>query len=156
MRRAADGLLFLAFLSCSCVSTTPEGEKVRLTSNPEIVRGCRFILNVQSDELDVQSAENVLRNKAAEHGGNVVLMVGSTVMGDYHSHSSGEVYSCGPPPPPPTNVKLKPGEEIVSEDLVPPDKRLTPLPKYQIVTIRATEADGTTRIYQRYAAPDEP
>jgi hypothetical protein len=59
------------------------------------------------------------------------------------------------PPPTPT-VKPKPVEEIVSEDLVPLEKRLKPLPNYKIVTIRETDPDGTSRVYQRYEAPDKP
>jgi hypothetical protein len=148
----------LASLSWACISAEPGAENVRLTANPEIVRGCRFLGNVQDNNIyGTESAENALRNDAAHMGGNVVLMVSPASVGGLHAHASGEAYACGASPSsPPPDFKLKPGEEFVSEESVPVSQRLKPLANYQILTIQAKNADGTTRVYQVYAQSTKP
>lgn len=53
----------------------------------------------------------------------------------------------------PSRPTLEPGEEIVSADLVPPERRLKPLPGYQILTVRQIGSDGTVSVIQRYYRP---
>jgi hypothetical protein len=102
MRRlvAVVGLLVLP----ACVSLTPEGEKVRVTNNPDVVRGCEFISNVTATSGWGGSAgtaggtantEATLRNKTAKAGGNTLFL---TTAG---THASGEAYRCSPPSAPP-------------------------------------------------------
>ncbi len=86
-------LLFLF----ACVTTTPAGEKVRVTSNPDVVKGCQFLGNVKATSgwggpagtgLGTSNTEKTLQNKTAELGGNVVFVVTSGV------HAAGEAYKC--------------------------------------------------------------
>ena len=97
MRRKVLGALALATMIASCVSTTPAGEKVRVTSNSDIVKGCKFLGNVKATSsfggsggtgLAGSNTEKTLQNKTAELGGNVVFVVSSGI------HASGEAYRC--------------------------------------------------------------
>jgi uncharacterized protein YbjQ (UPF0145 family) len=94
----------LALLS-ACVTThlTPEAEKVRVTTNPEAVRGCKLLGNIEaSDKMNggmvgqmaaEENANRRLRNDAAKLGANVVLM-GSSTTGMSGSRARGEAYAC--------------------------------------------------------------
>lgn len=82
----------------SCVSTTAAGSRVRVTSNPDVVKGCEFLGNVKATSgwggsagtgLAGSNTEKTLQNKTAELGGNVVFVVASGI------HASGEAYRCG-------------------------------------------------------------
>lgn len=53
----------------------------------------------------------------------------------------------------PSRPSLEPGQELVSADLVPQDRRLKPLPGYQILTVRQIGSDGTVTVIQRYYRP---
>jgi hypothetical protein len=84
-------------MTASCVSTTPAGEKVRVTSNPDVVKGCKFLSNVRATSgwggsggtgLAGSNTEKTLQNKTASLGGNVVFVVSSGI------HASGEAYRC--------------------------------------------------------------
>lgn len=90
------GLLLLVVL-LGCVSTTPGGERVRVTSNPDVVKGCKFLGNVKATSgwggsagtgLASSNTEKTLQNKTAALGGNVVYVVASGI------HASGEAYAC--------------------------------------------------------------
>jgi hypothetical protein len=93
------GLLALV----ACVSTTPAGEKVRVTANPDVVKGCKFLGNVKATSgwggsagtgLAGSNTEKTLQNKTAALGGNVVFVVSSGI------HASGEAYACDAMPAP--------------------------------------------------------
>ena len=93
-------LLACAALFLSCVSTTPQGAKVRVTSNSDVVRGCEFLGNVKATSgwggpagtgLAGSNTEKTLQNKTAERGGNVLFIVASGI------HASGEAYRCASP-----------------------------------------------------------
>jgi hypothetical protein len=95
--KGAFGSVLLAVTVASCVSTTPAGEKVRVTSNPDVVKGCRFLGNVKATSgwggsagtgLAGSNTEKTLQNKTADLGGNVVFIVSSGI------HASGEAYRC--------------------------------------------------------------
>lgn len=84
----------------ACVSTTPAGEKVRVTSNPDVVKNCKFLGNVKATSgwggsagtgLAGSNTEKTLQNKTAALGGNVVFVVASGI------HASGESYACSAP-----------------------------------------------------------
>jgi hypothetical protein len=89
-------IVILALWSAfSCISTTEAGEKVRLTNNTEVVRDCKFIKNVEAKSgwsgsgIGSHNVEMAVRTKAADAGGNVVLITYAT-----NSHLSGEAYLC--------------------------------------------------------------
>lgn len=99
-RLAALVLSTLAMLSC--VTTTPSGSRVRVTSNPDVVKGCEFLGNVKATSgwggsagtgLAGSNTEKTLQNKTAALGGNVVFVVASGI------HASGEAYRCAAPSP---------------------------------------------------------
>ena len=92
------GLLFLA----SCVSTTPAGERVRVTSNPEAVRECTYLGAVEGrsswggyagQSTGEKNSMAKLQNKAAEMGADTVLLVTSH-SGVGGSQQRGETYRC--------------------------------------------------------------
>jgi hypothetical protein len=101
MGRAGGVLLLTVYSLTGCVSVNPAARKVRITRNPEVVRGCEFLGNVRAlggsllHPGNQETMENKVVNEAAKMGGNVVLM--STMLGPYESSSSGEVYRCPPP-----------------------------------------------------------
>lgn len=96
--RSALLLLSLTLLS-SCVALTPAGEKVRVTTNPDVVRGCQFIQTVSATSgwggaaagTGTANTEATLRNRTAKLGGNTLYLVQGGV------HSSGEAYKCPSP-----------------------------------------------------------
>src|SRR5687767_7156878 len=94
---------FLAGLFCigaGCISASPAAEKVRITSNPDVVRGCEFLGNVKATSgwggaagtgIGSNNTEVALREKTAKLGGNVVFVVASGVK------ATGEAYACPTP-----------------------------------------------------------
>jgi hypothetical protein len=67
--------LVLAALSLSgCISVSPQMQNVRITSNPDVVRGCKFLGNISFNgfwRTGPKDSENLLRKKVVELGGNV-------------------------------------------------------------------------------------
>jgi uncharacterized protein YbjQ (UPF0145 family) len=102
MRRV---VLLLMFFAVGCITTqlTPEGAKVRVTSNPDAVRGCALVGEVKgADHMNgglmgqgaaQETAMRELKNRAAAAGANVVLMVTSTT-NTSGSVQLGEGYRC--------------------------------------------------------------
>jgi hypothetical protein len=87
-------------LSAACISTNPDGQQVRLTTNSEAVHGCTFLGNVKATSgwgglamqgVAANNTEVALREKTAKLGGNVVFVVSSGI------HASGEAYRCSQP-----------------------------------------------------------
>ena len=68
-------LYFILFYLTSCVSLSMDGEKVRLTSNPNIVKNCKFIGDVKAypPYMFPSDWEIKLKNATSEKGGNVVF-----------------------------------------------------------------------------------
>jgi Domain of unknown function (DUF4156) len=93
-------LVVLLLAVVGCKTLTPEGAQVRVTSNPEVVRGCRFLGNVRDDGSNAAGSanrvEDMLRSKTAALGGNV-LMITSTTATPQITTMSGEAYSCPQP-----------------------------------------------------------
>jgi hypothetical protein len=105
MRTCLHVLVVVGCLA-GCVTTrlTPTGEKVRVTSNPETVRGCTFLGAVKgADHMNggiagqgaaEENANRRLRNAAASMGADTVLIVTATT-GMGGSTVRGEGYRCG-------------------------------------------------------------
>jgi hypothetical protein len=95
--------IFLSTGAISCISTTPEGSKVRITTNPDVVRACKFLGEVRGTErmwggtagqgAAQDNAVNRLKNKTAEMGGNVVFLNSATT-NTSGSTQIGEAYRC--------------------------------------------------------------
>lgn len=92
VRILAAGLLLL---TGACVTVSQEGQEVRVTSNPDVVKGCQFLGNVKATSgfggdtaLAASNTEKTLQNKAAKLGANVVFVVASG------GHATGEAYRC--------------------------------------------------------------
>jgi len=84
-------------LLVGCISASPAAQQVRMTSNPEVVKGCAFLGNVRATSgwggpagtgIGSHNTDVALREKTAKLGGNVVFVVASGV------HASGEAYRC--------------------------------------------------------------
>jgi hypothetical protein len=100
--RVVGVALALTFLN-GCVSVSEKGSQVRVTSNPDAVRGCQFLGNVKATSgwggsagtgLAGSNTEKSLQNKTADLGGNVLFVVSSGI------HASGEAYRCQTSPVP--------------------------------------------------------
>lgn len=99
-------MLFALSLVTGCVTTqlTPEAQAVRVTTNADAVKNCKYIGAVDgSDRMNggmvgqmaaEENANRRLRNNAAKMGANVVLMATSTT-GMSGSRERGEAYACG-------------------------------------------------------------
>lgn len=79
---------------------------VRVTANPEAVRGCRSLGTVRDEATNIlgsgsANVEKGMKKKAAEMGGNVIFVISTQT--HRYSEGSGEVYACpAEPDPPPT------------------------------------------------------
>jgi hypothetical protein len=58
-------------LAAGCASTTPDWRQVRLVRDPADVRGCTLMTILKDEDMDD------LRKRAAESGGDTVLLTGS-------------------------------------------------------------------------------
>lgn len=103
MRQLALLVVLLALASCVTTTLTPDGAKVRVTSNPEAVHGCTLVGEVKgADHLNggllgqgaaQETAMRELKNRAAAMGADTVLMVTSTT-NTSGSVQLGEGYRC--------------------------------------------------------------
>ena len=100
MKRTISVLGMLGFGLLGCVSASPEAQNVRVTNNPEVVRGCEFLGNVKAMSGWVGSAgsgvaarniEETLKERAHKLGANVVYVVNNA-----SSKGTGEAYRCTP------------------------------------------------------------
>lgn len=86
--------LWLCLGFAGCVSITPQGEKVRTTTNPDVVRECKYLGPVKTHGsgwrggLAAANTEKTIRNNTAKMGGNVVYVVTSG------EQSTGDAYRC--------------------------------------------------------------
>jgi len=102
-RQRAIPFAMIMLAGCVHVQLTPEGEKVRVTSNADAVKGCKLMGNVDaSDRMNggiagqmaaEENAQRTLKNKTAAMGANVVLVSTSTT-GMSGSRVRGEAYAC--------------------------------------------------------------
>lgn len=106
MRKTAWALIISAAAALGCETAQGNAAKVRITANPEAVRGCHFLGNVEGDDhwnggtLGQGIAENnatvYMRNKANALGANVILMTRSATNSS-GSNQLGEAYACPNP-----------------------------------------------------------
>jgi len=85
-------MLCLLIAAAGCVSTTPEGSKVRLTRNSQATAGCKFIANVSAGN-GMGDVENRLKNEAAKVGGDLVFL-DSTSLKENPFLAHAEAYRC--------------------------------------------------------------
>lgn len=97
MRKITVALLGALVGLAGCVSMTPAGEAVRITTRSDVVAGCKFITNVKATSgwggvagqgIADSNTEKTLQNKTAKAGGNVLYVINSG------QHASGEAYHC--------------------------------------------------------------
>lgn len=103
MRRGASvnrAALLLLLPALGCISASPAANAVRMTSNPDVVRNCKFVGNVRATSgwgghagtgIAGHNTDVALREKTAKLGGNTVFVVASGI------HAAGEAYSCPGP-----------------------------------------------------------
>lgn len=103
--RTARRLLPLALLGAvSCTTVTPEMKRVRVTNNPEVVRGCKFIGNA-APKPDTQwrsgtwDNDSVFREQVVKMGGNVGYITAVPQKPSEGVGLYGEVYLCEEPKP---------------------------------------------------------
>lgn len=103
MKLSVLTLVLATLVFAGCVSLTPEGAKVRVTSNQEAVRNCTLIGEVKGAEhlwggsmgqgIAEDHAMTELKNRAAAMGADTVLMVTSST-NTSGSVQRGEAYRC--------------------------------------------------------------
>jgi hypothetical protein len=96
--------VLLCLAAASCTSLTPAGERVRVTSNADAVRGCTLLGEVKGADrmwggaagqgIAENNAWNELKNRAAVIGADTVLLVTSST-GFSGARAIGEGYHCG-------------------------------------------------------------
>ena len=97
----------LVSVSVGCVGASIEAQKVRVTKDPLVVNGCKS-LGIVRDESSVggsDRAEDLLRQKTFNLGGNVVLVIGMDIepgrtRNSYNIYAAGEAYRCETPQAP--------------------------------------------------------
>jgi hypothetical protein len=97
-------LIVLCSLSVGCTSLTPQGSSVRITSNPDVIKGCEYIGEVKGSDrmgggwsgqgLAESNAHKRIKNNAAAMGADTVLLV-TDQTGFSGSVKRGEAYKCG-------------------------------------------------------------
>ena len=95
--------IIVLLTGCVTVKLSPEGSKIRLTSNPNVVNGCSYIDQVQgTDHMNgglagqgaaEENAMREIRNLAAEMGADTVHLVTQTT-GTSGAAVRGEAYKC--------------------------------------------------------------
>jgi hypothetical protein len=92
-------LILLSPLAACVTALTPAGRAVRLTANPDAVRGCKLLGEVRGadhvlpGDAAEQNADARLRNAAAALGANVVFLTTSDIDRDGATFR-GEAYAC--------------------------------------------------------------
>ena len=83
--------LLLQLCLGGCVTLAPEAEKVRVTRNPDDVKGCRVLGAVEAHPPYVgqQDGMNQMRNNAAGMGANALFVT------SYNVTATGMAYRCG-------------------------------------------------------------
>jgi hypothetical protein len=69
---------FILMLGCGTVALSPEGERIRLTSDRNDVAGCAMVgvVDAKPPYIGPHDAEYTLRNKAAAIGADTLLVAG--------------------------------------------------------------------------------
>jgi hypothetical protein len=102
--KRTNAIVLAAIMVSGCASLTAQGKLVRVTSNPDVVRGCKFVGNVKASSgwggpaggnMGEDQVQTKLQNETAEMGGNVLYLT-SNRAGGYggSSRGIGEAYRC--------------------------------------------------------------
>jgi hypothetical protein len=95
-------LVFLLIIGCAGLS--PEGARVRLTNNPDVVKDCTFIANVRGTSgwggaaggsIGDRQVETKMKNQTAKIGGNTLFLIYSKT--GFTPRGVGEAYRCPEP-----------------------------------------------------------
>ncbi len=87
-----------------CASLSPEGRGVRVTTNPDVVRGCEFVANIKGKSgwggpaggnIGEDQVQTKMQNETAKIGADVLFLT-SNKAGGYggSSRGVGEAYNC--------------------------------------------------------------
>jgi len=103
---AALSIFTLLFI-IGCAGLSPEGARVRLTNNPDVVKDCTFVANVKGKsgwggpaggQIGEDQVEIKMKNQTATIGANTLYLISSKA-GGYggSSRGVGEAYRCPEP-----------------------------------------------------------
>jgi len=81
-------------VSCGCLSRTVQAERIDVVSNPELVKYCTPKGEGKYTAVGEKNALTLATNAAAEHGGNVLLLVSSTKGNNFTTEVYGKIYAC--------------------------------------------------------------
>jgi hypothetical protein len=105
MNRVRFALAVAILAAASCATVTPEMQHVRVTNNPDVVRGCKFLGNT-SPIRDTQwrsgswDNDSVFREQIVKMGGNVGYITTQPQKPTEGIGYYGEVYLCDLPAAP--------------------------------------------------------
>jgi hypothetical protein len=85
-------------VSCGCVSSTAQGERIDVVSNPELVKYCMPKGEGKYTAVGEKNALTLAKNAAAERGGNVLLTVSIAKGDNFTTEIYGKIYACTPKP----------------------------------------------------------
>jgi hypothetical protein len=98
--------LLIGVAGCVTTQLTPEAMAIRVTANPEAVKGCKYLGAVEGKDTmnggmlgqgaAEENAMRKIRNHAAEMKANVVFLVPQSTKFS-GSHQRGEAYHCENP-----------------------------------------------------------
>jgi hypothetical protein len=103
--RMRPALAAAIVVAAGCVTVTPEMRNVRVTNNPDVVRGCKFLGNTapikdtewsRSGSLD---NDTVFRDQVVKKGGNVGYITAQPQKPAEGVGYYGEAYLCEQPRP---------------------------------------------------------
>jgi Domain of unknown function (DUF4156) len=88
--RTASGWILLVG-SISCTTLKPGAEKIRVTANPDVVKGCEFIGTLRANEMSAETSTWKLQNDALKLGADTLFVTSQSAGG---AHQLGEAYKC--------------------------------------------------------------
>lgn len=97
MKKSLAGICLLLG---ACVTASPQAQKVRVTSNSEVVRDCEYLGNVRamsgwgSGGIGRHNVEETLKERAHQMGANVVFIVGQASGRESIGSGTAEAYRC--------------------------------------------------------------
>ena len=85
-------------VTCGCVSSTVQGERIDVVSNPELVKYCTLKGEGKYTAVGEKNALTLAKNAAAERGGNVLLTVSISKGDSFTTEVYGKIYACSQKP----------------------------------------------------------
>ena len=81
-------------VTCGCVSSTVQGERIDVVTNPELVKYCTPKGEGKYTAVGEKNAVTLAKNAAAERGGNVLLTVSISKGDSFTTEVYGKIYTC--------------------------------------------------------------